>query len=124
MTFTKFVFLGPVLLFVTIATFSQGPQIEPGSITASCFKCEDMVVELVSPEYPMVGYGAHKWSGEVAILVSISEEGTVLKAKAVSGHLFFRSLLEKSANASKFTSTKKKRKRSATVIYRIMAPRS
>ena len=112
------------MLFITVAAVSQEPQPVSGSITASCFKCEDMVVELVSPKYPMVGYGAHKWSGEVAVVVSINEKGNALSAKAVSGHPFFRTLLEKSANASKFTRTKKKGRRSATVIYRITAPRS
>jgi len=59
---------------------------------------------LVLPVYPN-GARAARASGQVAVAVTIDEEGNVINANAVSGHTLLRAAAEDAARASKFNPT-------------------
>lgn len=59
---------------------------------------------LVKPEYP-TSARAVRASGAVNVQVTVDEQGNVISASAVSGHLLLRSSAEKAAHESKFTPT-------------------
>lgn len=59
---------------------------------------------LVTPVYPN-GARAARASGQVAVAVTIDEEGNVINANAVSGHTLLRAAAEDAARASKFNPT-------------------
>jgi|GEM_PF-6543830 len=70
---------------------------------AKCLRCDDLIISLPNPKYPKyVGFGPHVYNGEVAVQVFIDETGNTEKANGVSGHPFFRPLLEKQLMTATF----------------------
>lgn len=68
-----------------------------------CFRCNDLVISLPNPEYPSyVGYGPHAYNGKIAVQIVIDENGKVEKATGVSGHPYFRPMLEKESLKATF----------------------
>jgi len=68
-----------------------------------CLDCNDLFITLPTPKYPAyVGYGPHQYNGSVAIQVSIMNNGRVGKATAISGHPYFRPILEREAMSATF----------------------
>ena len=59
---------------------------------------------LVTPSYPSAAR-AVRASGQVAVAVTIDEQGNVISASAVSGHTLLRSAAEQAARSSKFNPT-------------------
>lgn len=99
----------------------------PGSITiVRCYECADILVKLPEIEYPRyLGYGAHKAEGEIGIQIVIDENGDVDSAKGISGHPFFRPMLEKASLTAKFKPTivdGKAVKKRAVIFYQITLP--
>jgi len=72
----------------------------------------------------MVGYGAHKYDGNVIVQVEIDEKGDVESATAISGHSFFRPILEKASKKMKFAPLEFKGTNypsTVTVTYRVVS---
>lgn len=102
-------------------------EIVPGSIKVSrCESCTDLIIELPDVEYPKyVGYGAHKYEGEVGVQIVIDEQGNVESAKGVFGHPYFRPMLEKASLTAKFKPTIVEGvpvKKTAVIVYKIVPP--
>lgn len=102
---------------------SVNQKIEPSIEVVDCYKCNDIAVSLPNPEYPKtIGYGAHKYSGKVSVQILINEKGNVESAKAISGHPFFRPIVEKAALEAKFKPTVisgEPKKVKGVIIYQI-----
>jgi protein TonB len=62
-------------------------------------------ITLPPPEYPAVARAA-KASGNVAVEVTIDEEGNVISARSVSGHPLLQSAAVTAARQAKFSPTK------------------
>ena len=72
------------------------------SLIINCHNCK--IISLPKPEYPKIA-NAVNISGEVKVQILIDEQGTVIEAKAISGHLFLREEAEKAAYKAKFKPT-------------------
>lgn len=90
-----------VLLFnvILLSQTKEPPYIE----FYDCPGCEHSIGKASDAVYPsMVGYGPHKYNGLISVQILINEEGTVQKATAVSGHPFFRGIVESAAKGITF----------------------
>ena len=68
-----------------------------------CIECSGLVILLPSPIYPsLVGTGPPVYNGKVAVQIIIDENGKVEKAEGISGHQYFRPMLETEAFKAKF----------------------
>lgn len=96
-----------VILACAVTIYSQSEGSTPGSIkVVVCRDCEEIAISLPNPEYPAyVAFGPHKYEGEVGVQVVINNEGRVESAKAIFGHLYFRSMLEKASLTAVFRPT-------------------
>jgi Periplasmic protein TonB, links inner and outer membranes len=106
--------------------FGQQPEI-PGSIkVVRCYECADIVIDLPMVEFPSyVASGPHKWEGEISIQIVIGENGDVESAKGISGHPYFRPMLEKASLIAKFKPPVvdgKVVKKKAVIFYLITLP--
>jgi TonB family protein len=85
----------------------------------SCGICNNKAINLVKPEYPQAAKAVNV-KGSVNVLVLIDEQGNVIEAKAISGHLFLRASSVKAALESKFEPLKlsgKPVKVSGVIVY-------
>lgn len=86
-----------------------------------CINCIDLVILLPNPKYPSyVGYGPHAYNGRIAVQILIDEFGKVEKATGISGHPYFRPLLEKESLKATFKPrvvNGKPAKSSGVIIY-------
>lgn len=103
MNLLKTFFLTSILIF-TIGSLTVNAQ-TPLPKTISGGVVNGKAASLVKPEYPATAK-AEKVSGTVTVNVTIDEQGNVISAKAVSGHVLLREVSEKAALSSKFTPTK------------------
>lgn len=81
-------------------------------------------ISLPKPEYPPAAQ-ALKASGEVKIQVIIDESGSVIEAKAISGHPLLRQAAEQAALQAKFAPTTLKgqpAKVSGVIVYNYLLP--
>ncbi len=120
-----------LLLIISIIIFAaqiaraqkDRENFQPSIKVVDCRNCSDIIISLPNPEYPnLVGYGAHKYSGEVFVQILIDEKGNVESAQAISGHPFFRPLLERAALKALFKPTfilEKPVKIKGIIIYQI-----
>ena len=68
-----------------------------------CLKCNDIAISLPNPKYPAyVGFGPHVYNGTVDVQILIDEEGKVEKAVGISGHPYFRAMLERESLKARF----------------------
>ncbi len=116
-------------LFVTVPVCGQNDEAVSGSIKLSrCHDCEDLIVKLPEVPYPAyVGNGPHIYEGEVGVQIVIDENGDVESAKGISGHRYFRPMLEKASLAAKFKPTivdGKPVKRTVVIFYKIAPPKT
>jgi len=89
-------FFAVVVLSATVM-FSQSKE-PPYIEYFDCPDCEHYILKAPDPEYPsMVGYGPHKYNGLMSVQVKVDETGKAIQANAVSGHPFFRPVVEKAA---------------------------
>ncbi len=90
------------ILACAVTIYSQSET--PGSIKViTCRNCEGILITLPNPEYPSyVGYGPHKYTGEVGVQIVIDGKGNVESAKAIFGHPYFRRMLENASLKAKF----------------------
>ena len=97
-----------------VLTSSAVSQHIPGSIELKeCRGCEDYV-ERPTVSYPTyVGYGPHKFEGDVGVQILIGNDGKVISAKAIFGHPYFRSIVETGALRAKFNAANPQTKRDA-----------
>ena len=93
-------------------------------------KCIDRDERIVAPpdaEYPRyVGNGPHKFDGEVAVQVTIDDQGKVIAAKGISGHPFFRRQLETYLSAIRFRpllNNEKLESKKVVMVYSVKPPR-
>lgn len=94
--FLTFIVLSSTALF---SQTKEPPYIE----YFDCPDCEHFILKASDPEYPpMVGYGPHKYNGLVSVQVKVDETGKAIQASAVSGHPFFRFIVEKAARDISF----------------------
>lgn len=78
-----------------------------------CDGCNDIKISVPEPPYPaLVGSPAYTYRGRIAVRITIDTEGKVRSAKAVTGHPYFRPMLEKAALNAAF----KPRKVSGTAV--------
>ncbi|MBX3289110.1 MAG: energy transducer TonB [Acidobacteria bacterium] len=106
----------------------QNEETVPGSIKVDrCHDCEDLIIKLPDVSYPAyVGYGPHTFEGEVGVQIVIDENGDIKSAKGISGHRYFRPMLEKASLAAKFKRTivdGKPVKKTAVIFYKITPPK-
>lgn len=98
-------YFGPVLTFIVLSTtalFSQTKE-PPYIEYFDCPDCEHFILKASDPEYPsMVGYGPHKYNGLMSVQVKVDETGKAVQANAVSGHTFFRFIVETAARDISF----------------------
>lgn len=93
----KFVVSFAIVLSFNVMLFSQTKK-PPYIEFYDCPGCEHSLKKASDAVYPsMVGYGPHKYNGLFSVQVLVSEDGTVQKATAVSGHPFFRETVENAA---------------------------
>lgn len=96
---------GVLLVVVVLSTtvlFSQSKE-PPYIEYFDCPDCEHYIVKATDPVYPsMVGYGPHKYNGLMSVQVKVDETGKAIQANALSGHPFFRSIVEKAARKISF----------------------
>ncbi len=62
-------------------------------------------VDLPAPEYPVIAKGAHA-SGAVTVEITIDENGSVVAARAVSGHPLLQAAAVNAARQASFTQTR------------------
>jgi len=101
----SFILLGCLMTFCLARDVaSQKKNETSGSITViRCLGCEYDALEFPRVQYPgYVGTGPHKYNGEVGVQVTIDQNGNVTGAKGISGHPFFRPMLEKVSFSVKF----------------------
>lgn len=96
----------------------------PGSIVVlSCDQCPVSIKLLPEISYPAyVGYGPHIYTGTNGVVIEIEKDGTVSDGKAISGHPYFRKMLEEYSTAAKFGEIEQKTK--AVLQFRISAPQA
>ena len=69
-----------------------------------CFRCEELIISAPAPKYPtLVGTGPHGYNGLVSVQVTVGTDGKVKAARAISGHPYFRKLIETAALEAKLT---------------------
>ncbi len=118
-----------IILVLACPFFALGQNTaEAGSIRVSrCDECADIVLKLPEVEYPSyVGFGPHTYEGEVGIFVVIGPNGEVASAKGISGHPYFRPMLEKASLTAKFKPAivdEKAETRRAVIFYQITPPK-
>ena len=99
----------------------KAPYIE----VVDCYECNELIISIPSPKYPSnVEYGPNKYNGKVSVQVLIDEHGKVEKAIAVSGHPYFRPLLERESLNATFKPkivNGKAFKNSGTIVYQIVS---
>lgn len=99
--------------------------LQPYIKVVDCKNCNEIAIYLPNPEISFpIGYGAHKHSGKVFVQILINEEGNVESAKSISGHPFFRPIVEKAALKAKFKPTidsEKPTKITGIIIYEVNA---
>lgn len=115
------------ILFLMTPVCGQNEETVPGSIKVDrCHDCEDLIIKLPDVSYPAyVGYGPHTFEGEVGVQIVIDENGDIKSAKGISGHRYFRPMLEKASLAAKFKRTivdGKPVKKTAVIFYKITPP--
>jgi hypothetical protein len=72
-------------------------------VVVGCRNCENFEVELAEIKYPgYVGYGPHTFNGVVNVQIQLNEKGEIIDTLAVSGHPYFRPMLEKESRRHKF----------------------
>ncbi len=107
-----------MLILCSLVSANGQNSSDIGSITVvRCEGCGDIRVEPAVAYPAHLGYGPHKYSGEISVSIVINEEGVVTSAKAISGHPYFRPLLEKASLTirTRPIATKKE----AVVVYAI-----
>jgi len=87
-----------------IATPTPKPTPKPVPKTVSGGVVNSKATNLVKPTYPQAAR-AVRASGAVNVQVTISENGSVISASAVSGHPLLRQAAESAARSSKFSPT-------------------
>lgn len=86
---------------VPTATPTPRPSPTPSARTVSAGLLNSRAVSLPKPAYPPIARQANA-SGQVRVQVVIDEEGNVLSARAISGHMLLRNPAEAAARQSKF----------------------
>ena len=118
-------FLFLILVLSLQYSFAQEEKKKNGTSikVIDCKGCQDIAVSLPNPEpVGAPGYGAHKYAGKVFVQIIINEEGNVAFATAISGHPFFRPIVEQAALKAKFKPTivsGKPIRVSAIIIYQV-----
>lgn len=87
-----------------LATPTPKPTPKPVPKTVSGGVVNSKATNLVKPAYPQAAR-AVRASGAVNVQVTISENGSVISANAVSGHPLLRQAAESAARSSKFSPT-------------------
>ena len=84
---------------------SEAQQPQSGTSTVkSGTLLNDKAISLPEPNYPAMAKAA-RVSGKVEVEVTINEEGQVVSARAISGHVLLHSAAVKAANEAKFAPT-------------------
>lgn len=115
------------VLTLVFSTVGQTPATKsvPYIEFFGCDGCNERLVTPPNPVYPaMVGYGAHKYDGNVIVQVEIDENGDVYSATAISGHPFFRPNLERASKKLKFAPLEFKGTKypsTVTVTFRVVS---
>lgn len=123
-----------LLFLLSLSEFASGQQKKasktrkiPFIEVVRCIKCNDGVIQLPRPKYPsLVGTGPHVYNGEIGVQIVIDEEGRVEKATAISGHPFFRHMLEQESLKAIFRPTifeGKASKNKAVIVYQVVSRR-
>lgn len=87
----------------TDAGGSQNSQPPPGAVSGGILN--DKAVKLIQPPYPPIARAARA-SGQVQVQVLVDENGNVITAQAISGHLLLQAASVAAARASKFSPMK------------------
>lgn len=98
-----------ILILYSLGSVEGQENSRTGSITM--IRCEGCGEILVPPTvaYPgYVGFGPHTYSGEVSVLIVINQVGRVQSARGISGHPYFRTLLEKASVAIRTSPTEER----------------
>lgn len=102
---------------------NESAGFNPSIEVIKCYKCDDIAISLPNPQYPKyVGTGPHIYNGEVAVRIVIDKQGNIESAKGVSGHPYFRPILEREALKAKFKPrviSGKPVETSAVIVYKI-----
>lgn len=86
-------------------TPTPAPEIKHGTTKVSEGVLQGSAIRKPRPMYPVIAKTAHA-SGPVQVVVTISEDGRVVEANAVSGHALLRSAAVDAARQWVFTPTK------------------
>lgn len=106
------------------ASFAQTPQTSPKLVSAGVVNGRS--TNLVRPPYPAAAR-AVKVSGSVNVSVTISEDGKVISAQAISGHPLLRAVSVQAARESTFAQTfldGKPVKVIGIIVYNFVGPMS
>ncbi len=115
-----FLFAFTLILFVSAMISAQ--QTSPSTISGGILN--DKAIELPQPVYPSQAR-AVRATGNVMIAVTVDEQGNVITATAVSGHVLLRSTSETAARLAKFNPTYlsgKPVKVVGTIVYEFTTP--
>lgn len=124
-----------VLFLFSFSQFASG-QRQTGSKTrkipyievVACIRCNDLAIRLPRPKYPsMVGTGPHVYNGKIGVEILIDEQGRVEKATAISGHPFFRYMLEQESLKATFEPKMlegKASKNKGVLVYEVVSRRT
>ncbi len=121
-----------LLFLLSLPQFASGQQKQasktrkiPYIEVVRCVKCNDVAIQLPRPKYPsMVGTGPHVYNGEIGVQIVIDEQGQVEKATAISGHPFFRHMLEQESLKATFRPTileGKAYKNTGVIVYHVIS---
>jgi TonB family protein len=87
----------------TDAGGSQNSQPPSGAVSGGILN--DKAVKLIQPSYPPIAR-ASRASGQVQVQVLVDENGNVITAQAISGHILLQAVSVAAASASKFSPMK------------------
>ena len=112
-----------ILIFCSLLLVYGQEGSDKGSITmVRCDGCGDLLAPPRVEYAGYVGYGPHRYRGEVSVLIVINPTGRVESAKAISGHPYFRSILEKASLRVETQPSEESTKRKAVIVYSITPP--
>ncbi len=127
----RYLLLSALLIFqfhgITLSQSKTTSRTIPYIEFYECFRCEELIISAPAPKYPtLVGTGPHVYNGLVSVQVTVGADGSVKVARAISGHPYFRKLIETAALDAKLKPALrdgKKLENNVVLTYQVVSSR-